>query len=270
MATNNNLSVLPFYGSLAEQNANKWWVGKVYPLFTQAKYILPFQVTRPHAHNQPIMTFQIYKADGTAVGGNIISSMRTAGLQIVEYANYDVIVFPSNSAVVLSMDNGQYYAKMSDDENDWFSEIFTVVNDMSGYTKIEWWDDENFIMDAGTIVYKSPAFKNLLWLSTDIAKPEYDFNDEVVERDGYQFPVKQISQKRYRFSFFAPEYLLDVMRFVRMADYVRITNGGKVYNVDSFLITPTWESNGDVAAVEAEFTTDTVAKKIGVGYIKQS
>ena len=38
--------------------------------------------------------------------------------------------------------------------------------------------------------------------------------------------------------------------------------------MDTFLITPEWEDNGDVAAVEAFFDTATVAKKIGLGYVK--
>ena len=36
--------------------------------------------------------------------------------------------------------------------------------------------------------------------------------------------------------------------------------------LDTFLITPDWEDNGDVASVDAEFDTATVAKKIGRGF----
>ena len=53
-----------------------------------------------------------------------------------------------------------------------------------------------------------------------------------------------------------------------MADFAQITKNGQVYSLDTFLITPEWESNGDVAGVTAEFDTATVAKKIGTGYIK--
>ena len=38
---------------------------------------------------------------------------------------------------------------------------------------------------------------------------------------------------------------------------------GHRYNADTFLITPKWETQGDLASVEIEFTCDTVAKKIG-------
>ena len=70
--------------------------------------------------------------------------------------------------------------------------------------------------------------------------------------------------------FLASEYLLDVMRFIRMADYAYITKNGQQYKLDTFLITPEWEDNGDVASVEAEFDTATVAKKIGRAYIQAS
>ncbi len=165
------------------------------------------------------------------------------------------------------MPNGRYYLMMV-----WayaiYSEIFTVVNDIQPYLKIRWWDVEDFTMDAGTIVYTNPAFKNVLYLKADIAKPEYPFEEEGETRDGYFFPTKQISEKRYRFSFLASEYLLDVMRFIRMADFAEIEYHGQTYSLDTFLITPEWEDNGDVAAVDAEFDTATVAKKIGLGYVK--
>ena len=395
MIPNNNLSVLPWYSSIEQQNARRWWVyGRVYPLFTPAGFLMPFQVARPSSSSTievpgdeilddyseadsalaylggdqyefqeregctagkydvqglakiyvenlpraiedigeedcnllfvdqydyvlthydlkkligtyngvvevpagavyavvqsatdafpdewakiskvataqaptPVESFQIFDKDGNLVGD--FSNDVISGITIKALADYDVIVYPGSLPFAPSFDNGQYYAVMSDGTNTWYSEVFTVVNDISPYLKIEWWDNEDFVMDAGTIVYKNPTFHNIVYLDAEIAKPAYQFEEEVEDRDGYMFPVKQISEKRYRFSFLASEYLLDVLRFVRMADYVEITKNGKRYSVDSFLITPEWESNGDVAAVQAEFDTATVAKKIGVGYIK--
>ena len=386
MIPNNNLSVLPWYGSLAEQNARRWWVyGRTYPLFTPAGFLPPFQLIRNHSivytkgeeltlyglsggvitpsgaidvmygdgygvaryqtegatavyfegipqtaplmvtavalnndfepletftaefdnegmftggwvlphgtvfvdvqdenpnypdaspklyaattHTAGIESFALYTREGELVGNYDPSEM---GFSVVPFQNlgYDVIVFPGGLPVFTSMAEGQYYGVMSDGINTWYSEVFTVVADISPYLKIEWWDTENFIMDAGAIVYKNPAFKNVLYLQAEIAKPEYTFEEEGEMRDGYFFPTKQISEKHYRFAFLASEYLLDVMRLIRMADYVEITNSGQKYSVDTFLITPEWEENGDVASVEAEFDTATVAKKIGLGYIK--
>jgi hypothetical protein len=48
-----------------------------------------------------------------------------------------------------------------------------------------------------------------------------------------------------------------------MADHVRITdNYGRVYTSDTFLITPKWEVQGDLASVEIEFRTDSIMKKL--------
>ena len=274
MIPNNNLSVLPFYGSIEQQNARKWWAyGRVYPLFTPAGYLLPFQIII--AHNAwttaNISGATIYDANTGAQVAGITSEIRS-GITKKEFASlgYDVWVFPGQLPILNSLANGRYYLLITWGtwEHVAVSEIFTVVNDIQPYLKITWWDEQDFVMDAGTIVYKNPSFKNVLYLQADLAKPEYPFEEEGETRDGYFFPTKQISEKRYKFSFFASEYLLDVMRFIRMADHAEIEYHGQKYSLDTFLITPEWESNGDVAAVQAEFDTATVAKKIGLGYIR--
>lgn len=274
MIPNNNFSVLPFYADTDDQNAQKWWVyGRVYPLFTPAGFILPFQIITEHTEltSNDITGATIYDANTHASVAGIETEMRS-GIIKKEFASlgYDVWIFPGQLPVLNSIANGRYYLLLT--WGSWqivkVSEIFTVVNDIRPYLKIEWWDNEDFVMDAGTIVYTNPVFKNVLYLQSDLAKPEYVFEEEGDERDGYFFPIKQISEKRYRFSFFAPEYLLDVMRFIRMADHAEITYHGQKYSLDTFLITPEWENNGDVAAVQAEFETATVAKKIGLGYVR--
>ena len=272
MIPNNNLSVLPWYTSIDQQNARKWWIyERVYPLYTPAGFILPFQLMVEHVSN-PVIAF-IYLMDantGQVVDGSMKSKLQNGGMVFKQFASlgYDVLVFPGLLPVLTSLNSGRYYFIGQINGHEYFSEIFTVVNDIEPYLKIQWWDTSDFVMDAGTIVYTNPAFKNVLYLDSSIAKPEYPFEEEGEIRDGYFFPVKQISEKRYRFRFFASEYLLDVMRFIRMADYAEITYHGQRYSLDTFLITSDWEDNGDVAAVEAEFDTATVAKKIGLGYIK--
>ena len=73
-----------------------------------------------------------------------------------------------------------------------------------------------------------------------------------------------VSEKKYKFTFLASEYLCDVMRFIRMSDVIKITDKyGRVYLCDTFLMTPKWETQGNLASVEVEFQTNTVAKRIG-------
>lgn len=263
MTPNNNLSVLPWYGSIERQNSRKWWVfGRVYPLYTPSGGVLPFQFQIPHSAAPAISSVKLYDGNNNALVRDITAELIAAGLSIKQFDDYDIVVYPEVGAAFSAVSNGRYYLIATVNGIEYFSEVFTVVNDISPYLKIEWWDEHDFIMDGAAIVYTEPTFKNVLYLESDIAKPEYPFEEEGETRDGYFFPLKQISEKRYRFSFWAPEYLLDALRFVRMSDYVRITKQGQTYEADSFLISPSWEEEGDLAAVDAEFDTATVAKKI--------
>lgn len=269
MIQNNNISVLPFYTSIDEQNHRKSYAyGKIYPLFAPADMLLPFQIIRNTRAND-VTSVVLYEKTGKQVA-DITTNMKETGLQIVRFQSlrYDVILYPSILPMPLNQLDGIYYMTLSDGVQTWYSEMFTVVQDVSAYLKIQWWDVENLVFDAGQIVYTEPNYKNTLYLCTELGKPEYEFEEDGEERDGYFFPEKQISVKTYKCTILAPEYLCDVMRFIRMADYIHITDKyGREYDCDTFLITPKWETQGDLASVEIEFKTNTVVKKIGRGYI---
>ena len=216
-----------------------------------------------------IESFEIYNRCDERLG-DFIPFMKATGLSVkhLQSQDIDVVVYQGFISISDTFAEGQYYAVMSDGTDTWYSEMFTVSKAASSYLKIEWWDVEDFVMDAGTIVYTQPTFRNRLYIPTDIAKPEYEFEEESEERDGYIFPIKQISKKTFHFAFTASEYMLDVMRFIRMSDYVEITYKGQRYSVDSFLLSPEWTDYGDVALVDVAFTTATVAKKVGLAYVK--
>lgn len=269
MIQNNNISVLPWYTSIEQQNHRKSYAyGTIYPLFTPKRTLLPFQIMR-NTSSRNITGAQLYDKNGVLFA-DITTALKETGLQIVPFASlgYDVIVYPSLLPFAIDTPDGIYYARMTDGVNVWYSEMFTIVGDLSGYLKIEWYDVENFVFDAGQIVYQNPKFHNVLYLCTELGKPEYTFEEEGETRDGYFFSEKQISEKTYRCMALAPEYLCDVMRFIRMSDKVFVTDKyGRQYDCDTFLITPKWQTQGDLASVEIEFETATVAKKIGRGYI---
>lgn len=270
MIPNNQLTPLPWYDNLSKQNARRWWVyNRVYPLFVPAGYIPPFQFCADLRANPSIGNCHLMDANTNVVVTDIRQDLIDSGLVIKTIGTkYTVVVYPGLVPILSNVQNGRYYMRCVFHGVTMYSEVFTVVNDIEPYLKLEWWDREDFIMDAGAIVYTEPSYKNTLYLDATIAKPQYNFEEEGETRDGYFYPIKMISDKRFRFSFFASEYLLDALRFVRMSDYVQVTKNRQVYSVDTFLITPEWQNEGDVATVEAEFRCATVAKKIGVGYIK--
>lgn len=266
----NNFSVIPFYTSLVQQNARKWWIyDRVYPLFTTSNGLVPFQILVPHNTTTATVTGWTLVDCKTGNQTDLSSNIGMFEVRQFPLYGYDVVIMPEPAQVTTNPLVGRYYYQLElNGSTTYFSDVITAVSDITPFMKIEWWDDEDFYMPEGIIAYKygtglSEQFKNVLYLPSDIAKPEYIFEEEGENRDGFFFPTKQISEKRYRFSFFASEYLLDVMRFIRMADHVQITYQGHVFYPDTFLITPEWESNGDVASVDAQFDCATVAKKIG-------
>lgn len=173
----------------------------------------------------------------------------------------DYIVHKGEETALLEGFTDKMYLELSDGIDTWYSAYFGFCEPCM---KIEWYDAEDFVFDAGAIAY-SDGFKNEMYFNAEIGMPEYEFEEEVAERNGYQFPISQISYKKYKFSILVPEEVCDAMRFIRLSDYVKITTSEGTYDATSFLMTPTWQEQGYLAEVACEFTTDTVAKKIGKG-----
>ena len=260
---NNNFSVLPFYTNIQLQNHRKSYAyGDIYPLFTPANFILPFQIMRPTRNSTSIGWVRLYDVKGKQVA-DITNRMRETGLQVVRFPDYgiDVIVYPGTLSYSTNTNDGIYYLSLYDGARIYYSEMFTVKNNIL----------EDMICDSGIIVYKNPNFKNRLYFCAEIGKPEYTFEEDGDNRDGYYFFSKLLSEKTYKFTILAPEYLCDAIRLIRMSDYIQITDRyNQVYSCDTFLITPEWQGNGNLAVVDVEFETATVVKKTGKGYTLQN
>ena len=268
MTPNNNLSVLPWYDSINRQNHRRDYAyGNIYQLITPDRKLLPFQIRR-NTRSNSISQVLLKNVEGKTIA-NITAQMKETGLTVKRFSanGYDLIIYPGTLPMAINTPEGLYYAEISDGAQRWYSEVFNIVRTVNDYMSIEWWDEEPLYYSGGHIEYSGETFKNRVYLPTQVGKPEYDFQEEGEKRDGYFFPEKQTSEKIYKFSFLAPEYLCDAMRIIRMSDHVVITSRGERYEADSFLITPKWQEQGDLAGVEAEFETDTVIKKIGRGVV---
>ena len=267
MIPNNNTSVIPFVDELEQQNHRRSYAyGAIYPIYVPQGVFVPFQICRATRANA-ISYVRLFKADGTQVA-TITQQMNDAGLMIKRYQTYgyDTIIFPAIVPMQVMNEIGQYYISISDGVQVWYSDVFTIVDKIDDYLKIDWYCEEDMYYRGGVITYTEPKFINTLYLEAQLGKPEYPFTEESEERDGLLFPIKQYTEKTYKFSCLASEAMCDVMRLIRMADYIRVTDGyGNEYQADQFLFTPTWQTQGDLASVECEFQTATIFKQIGRG-----
>ena len=259
-----SFSVLPFYDSVDQQLHRKSYAyNSVFPLIAYKDFFIPFQFT---ASDFGVTRIAIHRIDGSVLFTNVVQAFSDAGMRVTQESGVTRVVFPARLPTAISMPQGQFYLAISRASRTVFSEVFTVSNSVKNCLLLEWADIEDLDYEGGTFKY-ADGFKNKLYIDSQLGKPEYKFEEEGEDRDGFFFPEKRISEKVYKFTFLAPEYLLDALRIVRLSDHVFITDMyGKKYRCDTILMTPKWEAQGNLASVQVEFETGTVVKKLGKGF----
>lgn len=263
------ISPLPFYSSLAEQNHRRAYsFGAIYSLVTYRNMLMPFQVCLKGWAE--INSVFLHSLSGTTI--DITNYIPTHALQLKEYENLDIRIIQYFGLYPLSIDlsEGQYYIEITLDNEEGnlqsiYSEVFTVTNNIDNCIQVEYSNSYNFELQNSIIDF-SDNFIFKCYLCTQIGKPEYVFEEEVTERMGYSFIESQVSKKIYKFTFVAPEYLCDALRIVRLCENKQISSNRQVYDLTTFNMEPSWEEQGDLAAVECTFETDTVIANAG-GYL---
>lgn len=286
----NNLSCIPFYTKKEHQDFRLWYsYGEKYPYYVPSDYLIPFSFVVPYHSEQPDnIKVEFYRACcseeqylGTqgSYNNNLSARMNMNGLTIEndDTREISVLTYFAREVVSLDMEEGIYYMKITlvygQTNETYYSDVF-FVKDASKLDKcvcIKWRNEENLEYDGGFIPYGElkggEPFINRLYLDTTIAMPEYKFTEDGEERNGRFFPIKQISEKVYKMSFIAPEYLCDVMRLIRMADYIELYDGlGRTLIVEQFEMDVKWSQGGHYAEVTCSVQTDSVIKKIGKAY----
>ena len=262
MSPSNNFNILAWYDSIDQQNHRKSYVyGSIWGLIAPDNSILPFQFVSPGSLGN--VTSIVVKSLNSNKSIDLTGKL---DIQVTNHTDddnnaYSIVMHKGNSTISPKLSEGRHYIVLKQGTKTWYSEVFTVVSNISCYIKLEYWDNDNLYFKGGHIDYTS-GFKFVCYLSTKIGKPSYPFEEELTERDGYKFIEKQTSSKVYNMTFNAPEFMCDALRLVRMCDNINITSDGKVYRALSFSVNVDWEDYGDVAAVDAEFETDTVVTKI--------
>lgn len=283
MNRNSNLNPLPWYESIEEQGFRKSYAyGKVWPLIAHKDYFLPFQIIFPGVPS--LVRFFIHQVENGR-SFEITAAMNAAEFDI-DSATYNIGIFPALYKLdwsILGLDfnndfdesfggeshtsEGRYYLRMEYTidgvTRTMYSEVMTLVLDISCYLKLEWFSYTDLPYNGGQIEYNMSSemspYVNYLWIRADVAMPDYTFEEEGEERDGFFFATKQVSEKTYRFAFLATEEVCDALRIVGLSDVVSITDQyGRRYICDKFSMTPEWQQQGYLASVSCEFQTDTV------------
>ena len=144
-----------------------------------------------------------------------------------------------------------------------YSDRLYITNDIHNYLELAWWNDTNLTINKRIIPYEYGYMPTCL-VDALIGKPEYSFEEEIVERLGYKFVQSAISKKSLRFSFVAPEYLCDSVRIMRICNNKRITrydfpNYGETIEPMTISLDFNWDEAGHLAQIDVVADIDLVA-----------
>lgn len=285
MKIHSNISPLPFYADINEQNHRKSYAyGQVYPLISAGNDILPFQfiyenpnIVIPSFGNDYSDDFSTMVSP-SSIGGilaarlvsldsdmatDITTAMIAQGLGVSQSSSgLFRIKYPGGP--VPSPQPGYYYLELTFTgvPDILYSDVFLFTRDVSNCIRLDYSNSRDLLLPIGNVDFNN-NFKFTCFLHTTIGKPEYSYEEEATSRNGYTFVESQVSKKTYRFTALAPEYLCDALRIVRLCNNKAIFSGNKTFEALTFNMDVKWEEQGDLASVECEFETDTVIFNIG-------
>lgn len=256
MTPNNNLNPLAFYKSQNDMfKARPYNYGIKYPLYMPLNRVTPFQIIRGSSESTTLTSAKIYNDRGVEVA-TVTSYM---SVNVVTIGNSKVMQFKCGNYANLTP--GQYTMRVVIGNDTYYSEVFTAYANIGKLVKVEYYNADPIIFDEGALTYDN-GFKFELLLCTEIAKPEYLFEEESTKRGGFTFVENQISSKQYKMVIAAPEYLCDAIRIIRLHDHVAITKDGNAYEAYNFTPSYQWNDVGDLAQVVITFESNTVLQKI--------
>ena len=256
MTPNNNLNPLAFYKSQNDMfRARPYNYGIKYPLYMPLNRVTPFQIIRGLSESTTLTSAKIYNDRGVEVA------------TVTSYMSVNVVTIGASKVMQFKCGNyanltpGQYTMRVVIGNDTYYSEVFTAYANIGKLVKVEYYNADPIIFDEGALTYDN-GFKFELYLCTEIAKPEYLFEEESTKRGGFTFVENQISSKQYKMVIAAPEYLCDAIRIIRLHDHVAITKDGNAYEAYNFTPSYQWNDVGDLAQVTITFESNTVLQKI--------
>ena len=256
-----NYSPLPVYNSIDKQfHRRDFSDGFVYPIYATTQSLLPFQFTRDKRSDD----FNSVVLVSLTTGEQIDITEQALQISVIldtTGTDYDVVMFRGLSPLGITLPEGRHYLKLSDGVETWYTEVMTLVQDTSDFLEVVYYDRANIGFSDVHISFRD-SFKFVVWLPADLARPDYVTEEEVTKREGRVFTERQIAEKVFRFTSYAPEFLCDALRIMQLCDFVQLRFNGNTYDAEHVNLTMDWGDSPVFAVVEGEFNCGVLIKKI--------
>jgi hypothetical protein len=237
-----NVFAFPFYDQTEKQSRFNSLCSKVnaFALYSPPNRFLPFMIKKPK-DGQLVDCVKVYSTNDEI----LITTIPFESFTYKMYSDsaYDYIFYYGAIIEDLNLECGEYYLNVSG----YWSEVFTVVDDVSRLLKIEWFHDSQ----VGEAIYQN-GFYQRLYLDTILADPKYKIEQEGDENGEGEFvPTFTRVVKKYRLeSLLLPEFLVDVLHSMAAHSHVTIGNLVDVQQIEADV---DWLVSGSAATVELSF-----------------
>jgi hypothetical protein len=273
-------NVFRFYDQLAKQNRELDYVGgntRTWQLLTDIYHVPAFQITIASDVTQAsdVTVYLVNLSDDSETDISAyftMAGLTTDDLYVQTFTSYNYLIYNRNQNLNTNLSLGGYYLKITSPTaypagiTNYYSEIFTVKS-LTGDLIVTYSDSA----DVDTIDYTNgdySQFENKLIVPTVLQRPEWIIEEEGTEDgEGNFLATFQRLVKRYKFIFYAPEYILDALMLVPMCDTVTVVseNGETQEETltvedNTFKVTPEWTDTKGFAKVTCEFDVDAVIK----------
>lgn len=194
-----------------------------------------------------------------------ISSYFTAGddLYTEEFTDNAYLIYNRSKNLNTTLPEGVYYLKVTVGAVHYYSEVFAVTS-LTGKLIVDYYHTN----DVDTIDYTNGSndqFVNKLIIDTKLSKPEYPYEEEGVEDGNGNFIATfQRVFKKYRFTFYAPEYITDAVSLIPLHSNITVVNDNgestqeSMTAIDFQVAGVEWNDTKGFAKIVCEFRTSAV------------
>jgi hypothetical protein len=226
-----------------------------YELVSRTNRFLPFILKRSTISTQ-LKSWRVYNLDGIL---KYTIDPATTSYEIYTVGTSQYLIYYGAQISGLDMNCGNYYLKVSDNTNTWYSEVFTVkdfATNTNPYSTLKWSHNH----DVGDIIYQT-GYQNWLYLPVDLGEPDYNHEEEVTKDVlGVENDILIRNQKVYKSIIPAlPEYLVDALSLsLYGADNITLTipENEETLIVKQARASVEWINDGCFANVELTFKVE--------------
>ncbi len=257
-----NYQPIAFYDNIDKQYHRLFRAhGRIVGVYAPAGKIPAFQLVVTSSASSVASVSMVNIKTGTSIDVHAQLSGHGLTLKTVEDADYKLVIYPNLNDSV-NVGHGMYYLQVDvTGDKTYYSEIITVCNP-NGFMQLVWWNDDNFELPEHHFDFENEFFFNA-YFKAELGKPMYVYEDTIHRRDGFDFPEKIISLKRYQFEDFMTEPFWDGIRVVRLFDHIRLVHSGGEMQCNGLDFEISWDVDGYIGIGSLVIETNNVVKSTG-------